>query len=223
MIKLKNFILIFSNTPRSFAYFYHLKKNNLLPKYLIYLDNQKKAHLLNNYKYFKKLNIKKECKKSKIFFAKFNTSIIDNPFVLKLLKKIKLKKIIYSGYPSCIIKNENLLKQKILIHTHSGKLPEFKGSTTIFYSILLKKKIFCTTFRMSSNIDSGKILFVQEYPIPKRRMEINSIYDEFIRAQNLVSYLKSRKKTFKIKKNKDVSYFISHPIIRYLALRKKIS
>ena len=75
---------------------------------------------------------------------------------------------------------------------------------------------------MSPNIDSGKILFVKEYPIPKRRMEINNIYDEFIRAQNLVSYLKSRKKTFKIKKNKNDSYFISHPIIRYLALKKKI-
>tara|TARA_B100001964_G_C13698865_1_gene365124 strand:- start:272 stop:499 length:228 start_codon:yes stop_codon:yes gene_type:complete len=75
---------------------------------------------------------------------------------------------------------------------------------------------------MSTNIDSGKILFIKEYPIPKRRIEINSIYDEFIRAQNLVGYLKSKKKTFKIKKNNDVSYFISHPIIRYLALKKKI-
>ena len=85
-------------------------------------------------------------KKPVIFFSKFNTSIIDNPFVLKLLKKIKLKKIIYSGYPSYVIKNKNLLKQKILIHTHSGKLPEFRGSTTIFYSILLKKKIFALHF-----------------------------------------------------------------------------
>jgi len=222
MIKLKNFILIFANTPRSFAYFYYLKKNNLLPKYLIYLDDQKKTHLVNNYKYFKGFNIEKECEKFKISFSKFNTSLIDNPFVLKFLKKIKLKKIIYSGYPGCIIKNKDLLRQKILIHTHSGKLPEFRGSTTIFYSILLKKKIFCTTFQMSANIDSGKILFVKEYPIPKKRMEINNIYDEFIRAQNLVSYLKSKKKTFKMKKNKYVSYFISHPIIRYLALTKKI-
>ena len=70
---------------------------------------------------------------------------INSKLVVKKIIKSKFNNFIYSGYPGEIVKKFMLNKKKF-IHFHPGKLPEFKGSTTIFYSILLKKKIFVLVY-----------------------------------------------------------------------------
>ena len=103
------------------------------------------------------LKIKKYFNKNiKIFKSKKLSKKVCN-FLLNL----KENYIIYSSYPGDIIKNKQLLK-KNLLHSHSGKLPEFKGSTTIYYSILMLNRIFCSTIIMNENIDDGKILCVKD-------------------------------------------------------------
>ena len=48
------------------------------------------------------------------------------------------KNILTSLYPGEIFRNYNLLKK--FFHNHTGILPNYKGSTTIYYSILYEKK-----------------------------------------------------------------------------------
>ena len=108
------------------------------------------------------------------------------------------------------------------MHSHTGKLPNFKGSTTIYYTLLKNKKIYCTTFILNHLIDKGKILLIKKYPVLKNKKKIDS-YDSQVRAKNMLTTLNNFNKLLKAnKKYKDnfSPYYIIHPILRYIAIKK---
>ena len=118
----------------------------------------------------------------KIIIIKSNN--INSSRIKKTVIKSKISNFIFSSYPGEIIKNKNLLNQINLLHSHSGLIPKYMGSTTIYYSIIIEKKIFCTTFVINKNIDQGNILLIKKYNLPKKNM-IDS-YDNEIRVKNLI-------------------------------------
>ena len=210
---LKNFSIIITNTSRALAYIHILEQNNIYPKQVIYLDNSKKTKISKKLK--KKIYSLKI--KSKIFKAKEITKKVS----IYLLKS-KIKNIVYSGYPAIIVRDTKILKQKNLIHSHPGKLPKFRGSTTIYYSLLKEKKIFCSTLILSKNIDQGKILLIRKYSIPKNILTIDKKYDDFIRSKNLLYVLKNFEKLKPInqKANDIIPYYVMHPVLRSIAFKK---
>ena len=113
-----------------------------------------------------------------------------------------------------------MLKNKLL-HCHPGDLPEFKGSTTIYYSIILKK-ICVTIFLMNELIDEGKIVYKKYFDNPKKLKDIEGNFDNKIRALTLIEYIKNNKKIkYPNLKFSNLPYYIAHPIIRQLVLDKK--
>ena len=208
-----NFSIIVSNNERSYEYLKLLIEKNRIPNYVIHLDY--------NYNIFKK-KIIKLIKGKKILYKYFKTNNIDNKKIENFLISLKEKIIIYSGYAGRIIKTKSILKKKIFLHSHSGRLPDFKGSTTIYYSLLKNKKIFCTTFILNHLLDKGKILLIKKYSVLKNKKKIDS-YDNKIRAKNILTTLNNFDKLIKTKKKyKDnfSPYYIIHPILRYIALNK---
>tara|TARA_Y100000590_G_C15520072_1_gene939029 strand:+ start:374 stop:1012 length:639 start_codon:yes stop_codon:yes gene_type:complete len=206
---------ILSSNYRSFSYIKLFIKNKLFPRFLIYLDNKKNNRIKNKIIKFVKKN-----KKIKIFIFKGDN--IDDKKVKNFLLNLKEKIFVYSGYPGKIIKSNLILKKFIFLHSHTGKLPNYKGSTTIYYSLLKEKKIFCSTFIMGTLIDQGKILFIKNYPLPKNLKKIDE-YDSKIRSINTLIVLKNLKKLMKkkiMKKNINTPYYIMHPVLRYLTLKK---
>ena len=177
--------------------FYSNKKKGLIYKFV----NEKKINNLLIY-----------CKTKNI-----NSSIIN-----KKLELYKSKFNIISTYPGEIVENSKLLKKKLL-HSHPGDLPMFKGSTTIYYTILSKKKICVTLFFMNKEIDGGKIVYKRYFNYPKNLNEIEKNFDNRIRALTLIEYLKSSK-NYKFRKIKKfiLPYYIAHPIIRQIVLNKNI-
>mgnify|MGYP001193747430 CR=1 FL=1 len=212
--------LIISSNQRSMTYLKILEGNYLLPEKIVFLKDRKE-------KFFnKKILIFLNKYKTKIDLKIFNNTQINNSVISNYLKNLKSKLFLVSLYPGKkgIIKDKSLLKKKFLIHSHSGKLPEYKGSTTIYYSLLKDKKIWCDTFFLSEKIDQGKIICSNEYPIPKNITSIDKNYDAKIRALNLVAALKKlKKKKIKFKTNKKIKnsyYYIMHPILRLLTINK---
>ncbi len=212
--------LIISSNHRSLTYLQILKKNFLLPKKIVFLKDRKE-------KFFnKKILIFLKKLRTKIDLKIFNTTQINNMSISTYLKNSKSKLFLVSLYPGKkgVIKDQSLLKKKFFLHSHSGKLPEYKGSTTIYYSLLKEKKIWCDTFFLSKKIDQGKIICSNKYPIPKNINSIDKNYDSKIRALNLISALKKlEKKKIKLKVNKKIKnsyYYIMHPILRLLTINK---
>lgn len=201
--------LILSNTNRSLTYLKEIIKNDIKINKIILYTTKKKE--LFNYIMRNKL-------RDKLIFCKTN-NINANYICDKLEVKSKNLNII-STYPGEIVNNMLLLRKKLL-HCHPGNLPNFKGSTTIYYSILKKKKICVTIFLMSSSIDCGQIVYKKFFDNPKNFTDLEKNFDDEIRAFTLVEFLKSKKK-YEIKYARDVwhPYYIAHPIIRHLVLKK---
>jgi|688.fasta_scaffold406123_1 methionyl-tRNA formyltransferase len=209
------FGLIISNTNRSRTYIKLLIKNLLYPKEIFFYSKKKNKFFLDFF--FKK----------KISYHYAKTEDINNPNFIKIILKSKLKNLIYSGYSGEII-NSILLKKKNLFHCHPGKLPHYRGSTTIFYSIINKGTVGCSVFKMNKKIDMGKLYYIKNFKHPENLNKIYNKFDDYIRASTIVSFLKNKEKNFsnKIKFNDSnkinfTDYYIAHPIIRRIALDKR--
>ncbi len=196
------FSLVLSHNKRSKEYLKIFKKNKIFFDY-IFIYNVSQNHL---YPYCKKLFLYKKKKLDKN--------------LKKIILKKKIKNLIINPGDGEII-NKEITKELNLFHCHPGKLPDFKGSAVIYYSLLEKNKIFCTIFRISSEIDRGKIMFQQEHKIPNWK-KINYInFDNQIRAKTLLNFLKkNRNIIFKSKNSKSPNYYIPHPVLRYFSLNK---
>lgn len=209
---INNFSIILSNNFRSKIYLEYLLKNKFLPSEIIFLHDGKKNLL---YKLLKKIDIK---------IKKFHYSIIDNEKIIDYILNSKNIYFIYSGYSGYVIKNANLLSKKKILHAHPGKLPEYKGSTTIFYSILNFNKIYCSTMILNKKIDDGEKLNQLQFKLKCKNFKNFDFFDARIRIITLVDALKKIQKNRKFnkrKKNKTFNnYYVAHPIIRYLAKRK---
>ena len=206
--------LILSHSNRSLVYLEyivrHFNKNNFdiiifygVEKELLFKNTINKLGLTNKIIFFKSKNINKiKIKDSMINKKNFN---------------------IISSYPGEIVRNEVLLSKE-LIHCHPGNLPKFRGSTTIYYSIILTKEVCVTIIQLNKKIDEGKVLYKKKFKIPKDKFTIEKNYDNIIRAKTLINYLKLkvRKKSKSQKKNSHLPYFVAHPIIRQIVLDKKL-
>ncbi len=201
--------LLLSETKRSLIYIDQIiKKKIKIQKIILY--SEKKGEV---YKFLKEKKLEK-------FIIFIQTNNVNTDILARKIKLFKSKVNIISTYPGEIIKNSLLLKYKFL-HCHPGDLPMFKGSTTIYYTIILKKKVCVTLFEITKKIDSGKILYKKYFNIPKKLDSIEKDFDSKIRALTMVEYLQNnfQNKEYKSKKNY-LPYYIAHPIIRQIVLNK---
>ena len=186
-------------------------KNNIKLFSIIIYENKKfKNRLL-----LKKLKLLIRRYAYKYIFIKSKN--INNKILVKTIINNSKSNILMSLYPGEIVKNLQLIDDRICLHNHTGKLPNYRGSTTIYYSLLKEKKIYCTTFRIDKKIDEGKILYINRHSIPKKGINLDD-YDNIVRAKNFVEFLKG-----KIGKNKtslrNETYYTIHPILRNLAYK----
>ncbi len=205
----KSLSLILADTKRSFYYL-----NELILK-KIKIDDILVYSKSSNIKLLKKANKYKF--KKRVFFIKtknINSKEIENKVI-----SFKSKYILFSGYSAEIVKNNTLL-DKNLIHCHPGLLPKYKGSTIMYYSLILDNEIFVSIFKISKEIDSGKLLFTKKFKPPKIIAKIENEFDHKIRSKALVSFILQKNK-IKLKKKKTDNasfYYISHPIIRNILI-----
>ena len=190
--------LLLNYNKRSKNYLKIFKKNKIYFNYIIVCN--KKNNL--KYPYSKKI-------------LTFRNKKVDFK-ILRALNSNKIRKIIISPGDGEII-NKNFFKNREILHCHPGELPFFKGSGTIYYSMLESKKIYCSIIKLNKRIDEGKVVFKKRFNLPNLKKNSYIEYDHEIRAKTFVDFLNNRKK-LKVKKIKDnyLPYYIPHPIIRYL-------
>tara|TARA_B100000787_G_C16187023_1_gene295263 strand:- start:790 stop:1524 length:735 start_codon:yes stop_codon:yes gene_type:complete len=240
---LKNLGFIITDTPRSYIYLQVLKENNIFPSYFIYLKNQKKKEFPEVKKkkkenYFKvpsefekicgkkidiNFNILSQIQKLNIDYDVYNTTNIHNSFVIKRIISRKEKDFIYSGYSGVILKKSVLDSNKNFLHIHGGFLPQFKGSTTNYYSILEENALGASSIFMRQEIDSGPILYKSRFKVPKKKYEIDNFYDSLIRSIVLIKTIKIYCKNNKWPKVKNntisvKNYYIIHPLLKHIAI-----
>ena len=140
----------------------------------------------------------------------------------------KSKLTIYSGYGGQIVKPSVLNSVDRLLHIHTGVLPEYRGSTTIYYAILNNDTCGATAILLDRNIDTGLIVGEKKYPTPKPGTDIDFQLDIEFRTNLLIEVVQyyQRNGCFKNEVAQSIdegkTYYVAHPILRHIAILRGI-
>lgn len=156
-------------------------------------------------------------------FSFAETDDVNSEEIINRIGKYGADIIIFSGYGGQILSKDHFTSQTPYLHMHPGLLPEERGSTTIYYSILNKKKCSVTGFFMTHEIDAGKIIIQKQYSLPTKGVNIDSWYDNVLRADCLLAAIKilqNNNTIFFEPGNEATSeeYYIIHPVLKHLAV-----
>ena len=125
-------------------------------------------------------------KKAQIKYMLVNNKDINSDEMKNIIKGLSQKYFIYSGYGGYILKPHLFQLGKKFIHVHAGLLPEYRGSTTAYYSYLKNDCFGATAIFLSEGIDEGKVITKEIFDLPKERVDIDYIYEPYTRAQVLI-------------------------------------
>ena len=143
------------------------------------------------------------------------------PEVVSAVRRAAPSVFVYAGPPGVILR-EILGCGKRFLHMHPGRLPECRGSTTVYYSLLLWGRCDVTAIFLDQQLDAGPILASRTYPPPEDRRDIDHGYDPAIRADLLAQVLRDHAAagTFRLRPQgcEGQTYFVMHPVLRHVAI-----
>lgn len=150
---------------------------------------------------------------------------IGHQSVADRLAELQPKLVIYSGFGGELVPGD-LCRNWKLLHMHSGYLPDYRGSTTCYYSLLVENRCGVSAIFLSAGIDTGDIVAKEHYNPPSSGMDIDYIYDSAIRADLLVRVLKKftasdgNLATVKQDDAEGQTYYVIHPVLKNIAIER---
>lgn len=131
--------------------------------------------------------------------------------------------VIFSGYGGQIVGRDMLEAGAPFLHAHAGQLPDYRGSTTLYFSALERRTCAATALFLRAGIDTGPVIVKQSYPLPPRGMDVDRVYDSAIRADVMIralSMIKQRGEAAAMAQDAACghTYFVIHPVLKHLAL-----
>jgi methionyl-tRNA formyltransferase len=239
-----NFSVLLINNNRSKAYLQNLIKNGFIPKKAIILndknvtlaehtENDKLISKDSNQKFIRRLidldiefdekeHILKTVENNNIEYIIVDSLDINSKEVIKEVENIDEEYIVYSGPGGTILRAEILSKGKKFIHVHPGWLPKFRGSTTIYYSMLHNSTVGCSVILFEEGIDEGPVLYKQNYKILEKQIDFDYVLDPLVRTKTLVGFFKNSLLNLeKQDENEEATtFFIVHPFIKHASIIK---
>jgi len=239
------FSMLLVNNNRSKAYLQNLISSGFIPKKIILLDgggtefpehtendkiissNTKQKFIRRssdlNMSFDEKKHVLSTIRSSRIKYIIFNTLDINTQEVVDEVAKVPTEYIVYSGPGGAILKYDILSQGKKFIHVHPGWLPRYRGSTTIYYSMLTSSEVGASVILFEEGIDEGPILYRNKYEIKELDIDFDYALDPLVRAKTLVDFFKQGEMNFiKQDTNKDSStFYIVHPFIKHASLLRR--
>ena len=236
--------IIAADTTRTRAYLQIMEKNKILPSFVLVLENQTNKNLPGQLR--KMSSGVSEIKKNEtkglgteefdinvpiadsisdfgIPCKILNTSSINSEEAREALLKRPEKVFIYSGFGGELLKSNVLGLGKSFLHVHGGFLPDYKGSTTNYYSLIADQTMGASAIFLTAEIDSGPVLSKKRFCPPKNRRHIDYQYDAIARAIVLVdtlnAYIDSGGWEIMAPCESDgETYFIIHPVLKHISI-----
>jgi methionyl-tRNA formyltransferase len=143
--------------------------------------------------------------------------------------------IVYSGMPGVILRPDLLSSGRRFLHVHGGVVPEYRGSTTFYYSLLRDGTMGVSALWLTKEVDAGPILMQRTY-VPPAGHEIDRVVDPLARAVLLVDVLTAFRDSGSFpgpvvpdregsragsrEGSEGEAYHVIHPVLKHLALRR---
>lgn len=145
------------------------------------------------------------------------------PEVVEAVRKMDADVIIYSGPGGAILRQPLLETGKQFLHVHPGDVPEYRGSTTVYYSLLRENGLAASAIYLEARIDAGPVLMRRHFEPPEDRTVIDIFHDPFIRSELLLDVLRlyaEGREPITEHQSPDAgeTYYIIHPVLKHLAI-----
>ena len=247
-LRLSDIGMIAGDTSRSRAYLQALARNDLLPTFVLVLESASDRPLpgqLGNCqsdRESEQVIEVDECWSEAHFdtaqpiriildelgipFEVAASRDINDPAVVQAIRRRTESVFIYSGFGGTLLRRDVLSTGKHFLHVHGGYLPDYKGSTTNYYSLIVEGTLGASAIFLCEEIDCGPVLLRRKFPPPANRQAIDHIYDSGARAKVLVEtlkqYLKHRVWDFELPDNTGgETFYIIHPVLKHIAILDK--
>lgn len=247
-MRLNEIGMIAGDTSRSRAYLQALGRNKLLPNYVLVLEQATDKLLPGQLeksqanRAIERVVEVEECWSESHFDATQPIKVlldelsvpyevstcrdINDLTVIEAIRRRAETAFIYSGFGGALLRKDILSTGKHFLHVHGGYLPDYKGSTTNYYSLILENTLGASAIFLSEEIDCGPVLLRRKFPPPENRQAIDHIYDSGARAKVLVETLKNYLKCggweFELPANTGgETYYIIHPVLKHIAILDK--
>jgi len=239
-----NFSMLLVNNNRSKSYLQNLIKNGFIPDRIILLDNsntllpehtendlliskdtsQKFIRRLDDLdiEFDEKRHILSTISQFNIDFRLLDTLDVNSQEVVGEIAKLNSDYVIYSGPGGTILRKNILSLGKKFIHVHPGWLPLYRGSTTIYYSMLLDSEVGCSVILFEEGIDEGPILYRMKYKIHERGIDFDYVLDPLVRTKALIEFFTSGDVNPTVQDDNEEAntFFIVHPFIKHCSIIK---
>jgi methionyl-tRNA formyltransferase len=164
---------------------------------------------------------------SGVSYQRFCTPDVNAEEVCTALSSLSSGIVIFAPIAGLLARRPLFSTGHKLLHIHPGRLPDFRGSTPIYYSLIAERKLSASAIFLEPEIDTGPVLAQSDFSPPSDLQTIDTIYDPYIRALLLVKVLKSYRDnlTFKPKPQGQggTTYHVIHPVLKHLALMSNLS
>jgi methionyl-tRNA formyltransferase len=151
---------------------------------------------------------------------------INSPLVVEAVRRAEADLVIFSGFGGQLVGQELLAIGAPLLHNHAGWLPDYRGSTTSYYSLLAEGSLGVSAILLSAGIDTGTIVARRRYPAPPPEVDIDYHYDSAIRAHLLTEVVSSWRAAGRFVESIEqdeaagATYYVVHPVLKHLARLK---
>ncbi|AYD67202.1 methionyl-tRNA formyltransferase [Achromobacter sp. B7] len=232
-MRLNRVLLLAAHTARSQAYIQTLVARDLLPASVILLAppenvSSRQARpqpdmpglILPDLEE----SVTATCARTGIPVVELDTRDVNSSEVAAAMTAAQTDVVIYSGYGGQIVSDHLLALGPVFLHMHSGWLPAYRGSTTLYYALLNGDPPAVSALLLDKHIDTGPVVARREYPKPPAGIDVDSVYDAAIRADLLAHVLKDYAASGELSGERqqvgpDTSpYYVIHPVLKHLAL-----
>ena len=157
--------------------------------------------------------------------VEFSTGTVNHADVVNAIAASGADIVIYSGFGGEIVRKPLLSAGAELLHMHAGYLPDYRGSTTFYYSYIREQTMGVSAIYLRRTIDTGPILNRVRYPAPPAGFDVDYYYDPMIRADCLVQTLRLLSSGDEITPEQQSEsaggeYYIIHPVLKHIALNR---
>ncbi len=239
-MKLDNVIFLAALSPRSQSYAQALKANGIkVEKVILFSESAFSVEMKKRPNEIKdkhlvvenidiplpnlQIPLKQTCKFLADEIIEVSSDHVNNPMVLDTLRDCKPDLVIYSGYGGQIV-SQNLLIIAPFLHVHAGWLPQYRGSTTLYYSIIKDRNCGVSAILLEPEIDTGVVVARRQFPIPPSGIDVDHEYDGAIRSKVLLEALIEWRRNGDFLRHEQQSdsdsetYYVIHPVLKHIAL-----
>lgn len=224
--------ILMDDSQRSRAYIQNLLIHNHLPQNVVIIKFKnfrinsiipKKITLNNRIEYNVNQSVIKTLRKNRIDTILCRSEDVNSDEVVSIVKNLCEDTILFSVSGGQILRRKILSLDKIFIHVHPGYLPDFRGSTLFYYTLLLSNEFSCSIIEIDKGIDTGEILFRKINKDVYPSINIDKYLDPLYRTDTLIDYfdqIRTGKDLVKISNKSIEPYYIVHPVIKNFLIAK---